>query len=308
MKVFITGVAGFVGRHLTRELLAHGWDVSGFDQPGAHAPDDIRMVEGDLTDPGAMPRALAETRPDACVHLAGIAHVQKASEDCLRVWDINALGTVRLLEAVRAVVPACRTLVVSSTQVYGPQPDGTVVTEATPLRPHSPYGMTKAMADEAALYYARNGLPVLVARPANHTGPGQHRLFMAPSFAAQLAAIARGRAPGVLQVGNLECRRDFMDVRDMVRAYRLLLDRGETGRAYNIATGEVLKVGEVLDRMCDIAGVHPRRERDDALFRPTDAAPRIDWTRLAQATGWAPVIPLEKTLRDLYEEAFAAAG
>ena len=301
MRVWITGIGGFVGRHLAAELAAHGHAVFGFDRAapaGLAAPVQV----GDLTRADDLRAALVEACPDACVHLAGVASVGAAARDPAVCWDINVRGTLNLLEALRAVAPACRTLVVSTAHVYGGAPDAREpLEEDAPFRPDSLYALTKAMADEAARFYARvHGLPVMVARPVNHIGPGQSAEYVVGALAARLAAIARG-GPADLRVGNLDSRRDFMDVRDTVRAYRLLLERGRPGQAYNLASGRNERIGMMLERLCEIAGARPTVVPDPALFRPTDATPTLALGRILADTGWRCEIPLDRTLREIYE-------
>jgi len=187
--------------------------------------------------------------------------------------------------------------------VYGHEPADAPLREDDPRRPDNLYGLSKFAADQAALLYARHhGLPVMTARPLNHIGPGQAREFVVSAFVEQCVAIARGRQPPEMRVGNLESRRDFMDVRDTVRGYRLLIERGRPATAYNLAGGRLWKIGELLEMLCGIAGIRPRLIRDEKLYRPTDESPRLDIARIREDVGWQPEIPLEKSLRDLYEE------
>ncbi len=306
MRVWITGIGGFVGRHLAAELAAHGHAVEGFDRAapaGLAAP--VRV--GELTRADDVRAAVEEARPEACVHLAGVASVGAAARDPAACFDVNVRGTLHALEALRAAAPACRTLVISTAHVYGDPPGAAPLDEDTPFRPGSLYALTKAMADEAARYYARaHGLPVMVARPVNHIGPGQSAEYVVGAFAARLAAFARRGGPAELRVGNLDSRRDFMDVRDTVRAYRLLLERGRAGQAYNLASGRSERIGTLLDRLCALAGAQPSRVTDPALFRPTDATPALALDRILADTGWRCEIPLEQTLREIYAAARSA--
>lgn len=306
MRVWITGLGGFVGRHLAAELAAHGHAVEGFDRAapaGLKAP----VRAGDLTRADDVRAAVAAARPDACVHLAGVAAVGAAARDPAACCDVNVRGTLHVLEALRAAAPACRTLVISTAHVYGDPPGAAPLDEDTPFCPGSLYALTKAMADEAARYYARvHGLPAMVARPVNHIGPGQSAEYVVGAFAARLAAFARRGGPAELRVGNLDSRRDFMDVRDTVRAYRLLLERGRAGQAYNLASGRSERIGALLDRLCALAGAQPGIVTDPALFRPTDATPALALDRIRADTGWRCEIPLEQTLREIYAAARSA--
>ena len=299
MKVLITGCNGFVGRHAAAALRAAGHEVLGTDvasTPGVPAP----CLPLDVRDLPSILSLLADVRPDAVLHLGGIAFVPLGWTQPQLVFEVNTVGTLNLLDAVRQLCPSARVLVVTSAEVYGSHPSPSPLDENAPCRPDNVYGVAKAAADQSALLYAaHHGLDVMVARPSNHIGPGQSRDFVSSSFAAQLAAIARG-APPLMRVGNLDQRRDFTDVRDVARAYSLLLERGISGNAYNIASGQLTPVREILDVLRQIAGVSPKIEIDSSLFRPTDVRPSYDVSRIRSHVAWQPQIPLPKTLADIY--------
>lgn len=300
MRTLVTGVNGFVGGHAAAELRRGDHRVVGSDRDPAAPDADREYVPADVTDAAAMDALVQGVRPDACLHLAGLAAPADADADPARAYAVNTLGTIHLLAAVRRHAPTARVLVVSSAHVYGaPGGDGPL-SEDAPLRPASLYAASKAAADEAALLCGRRfGLHCMTARPTNHIGPGQSPGFVVPAFAHQLLAIRRGEGEAVLRVGNLDSRRDFLDVRDVVRAYRLLLEAGAAASAYNIAGGRPVAVRDILDALCRLTGVHPRIEIDPARFRPTDRALRLDASRLVAHTGWRPAIPLEQTLADV---------
>jgi GDP-4-dehydro-6-deoxy-D-mannose reductase len=219
---------------------------------------------------------------------------------------VNVLGTVAVLEAVRAHAPGARVVVASSAEVYGAvRAAGSAVPETAPLAPVSPYGASKVAAETAALQFHRaHGLDVVVARAFNAVGPGQSTDFALPGFAAQLAAIARGAGPPVLRVGNLDAERDLTDVRDVARAYALLVERGEPGSVYNVCSGGAVSIRAALDALIRASGLEVRVEVDPMRLRPADA-PRLvgDPAKLAAATGWRPEVPLERTLADLLDAA-----
>jgi GDP-4-dehydro-6-deoxy-D-mannose reductase len=216
---------------------------------------------------------------------------------------------MRLLRAFRRHAPKARVVVVSSSRVYGRPDTHQPAEEASPLDPSNLYGVTKMAADLGALHWARHHrLPVMTARPVNHIGPGQSPQFAIPAFAQQLIRIARQEAEPVLRVGNLESVHDFLDVRDVARAYRLLLERGRPGCAYNIASGTRRRVGDILEAMCRLARVQPRIETDPDLFRPTDRSPLLDTGAIRRDTGWAPRVAWEDTLRSVLEDAAARLG
>ncbi len=300
MRILITGVTGFAGRHLVAELGAHGHQAYGFDL--GTAPADMALSgysAGNILDPAAVRAAITRHSPDACVHLAGYAFVPAGKSAPLSMLDVNLMGTVCVLEAFREMRPSAPLLMISSAHVYGSRPRPAAIRETDPLDPDSFYAVAKAGADVTARLYATQfGMPVVVARPYNHIGPGQSPLFVVPSFARQVKAIAAGAEP-VIRVGNLESRRDFTDVRDIARAYRLLLERGQPGQAYNIASSRTVKISDILQRLCQLARIEPTIERDPARYRPDTLAPELDTGRILADTAWTPIIPLEQTLRDV---------
>ena len=310
MRVLVTGSCGFVGRHLVSELAAHGHEPVGFDLP-AHAEPAIGcpVYTGDLRDPSALDACLDATAPEACVHLAGMAFVPAAWADPHGAMAINLGGTLTVLEAFRARRLAGPVVVVTSAEVYGREARPEPVREEHELHPSNLYGVSKIAADQAALLYHRHhGLHVMTARPQNQIGPGQSRHFVVSSFAQQLIALKHSApADPVLRTGNLESLRDFTDVRDVARAYRLLLEKGRSGQAYNIASGRLLSIGSLLDQLCGIVGIQPRIETVRELYRPTDRPPQLATQKIEQQTGWQPAIPLATSLTDICDELLAAA-
>jgi GDP-4-dehydro-6-deoxy-D-mannose reductase len=303
MRIAVTGAAGFVGRHAVRELTANGHAVFALDLKAD--PSCGAFTACDIRDATAVAGAVRGLRPDACLHLAGSAFVPQTDADPLQAYVVNVMGTIHVLEALRRYAPGARLLVVSTAQVYGSAAAGSAAApldESAPLRPETLYALTKAAADQAALFYASHyGLCAMTARPHNHIGPGQAPLYVVPAFAAQLKAIAAGHSPAEMKVGNLESRRDFTDVRDVVRAYRLLLEKGRAGEAYNIASGSLVGIGDLLRQLCAIAGLQPRLIVDPQRLRATDCSPRLATARLRAATGWEPRIPLTASLNDIWQ-------
>lgn len=302
MRILVTGASGFVGRHFLVEAAAGGHAAFAMDVvPPPAGVACAGFFSACLTDPDALRDTISRCRPDACMHLAGVAFVPTANTDPVGVMNVNIMGTGHLLEAFRTTAPKARILVASSAQVYGHRPRPNPVREEDPLAPDSLYGITKAAADDIARFYASQyGMAAMTARPYNHVGPGQSTHFVVPAFARQVRDIQRGKS-NVIKVGNLDSRRDFTDVRDVVHAYRLLLERGEAGLAYNIASGRHTAVRTILDQLCELAGVKPRIERDPALYRPDGACSILDTSRLVAATGWQPQIPFAQTLKDILE-------
>jgi GDP-4-dehydro-6-deoxy-D-mannose reductase len=301
MRVLVTGAAGFAGRYLLRELLATGHTPVAFDTLRPDDDPDIPFHLGDLTDPASLQACMEAVKPDACVHLAGVAFVPMGWSHPTQVMTVNLNGTLNLLEAIRKQAPACRTLVVTSSEVYGREARPEPVREEDELHPSNLYGISKMAADQAARLYSRHhGMHIMTARPQNHIGPGQSRLFVVSAFTEQLLALKRG-GNGAMKVGNLEARRDFTDVRDVARAYRLLIEKGHAGEAYNIASGHLRPIHELLEILCEEADFHPKLEIDPDLYRPTDAPPLLCIEKIKAHTGWEPAIPLQETLRGIYQ-------
>ena len=294
MRALVTGGHGFVGRWLCDHLVASG------DEVVAPHADDL-----DVTDLAGVRRALADVAPDAVYHLAGMASVAESWKHPDTALAVNAGGTLAVVDAARFVDPMPRVLVVSSAEVYGMvAPDELPVDESRPMRPVTPYAASKAAAELVALQgFLGSGVPVVRARPFNHVGPGQSPDFVVAGLARRIAEAVR-TGTTALSVGNLTPRRDFTDVRDVVRAYRLLVLQGEPGEAYNVCSGRDVAVAELVDRLLDAAGVRLALEADPALVRPVDVpVVRGDAGRLAACTGWKPEIPLERTLADVLAEA-----
>jgi GDP-4-dehydro-6-deoxy-D-mannose reductase len=295
MRALITGGLGFVGRHLTDHLRACGDDVVALDR---HRDPAV-----DITDPAGVAQAIAHARPDAIYHLAGWADVGASWQHPLAVLQVNAEGTLNVLEAARRAGVE-RVLAVASADVYG------VVTEAelpldehAPLRPTSPYAASKVAADALAHQaFLGHGLGVIRVRPFNHLGPGQSEQFVAPALAARIVRAEQAGADAIT-VGNLTARRDFTDVRDIVRAYRLLIEQGSAGEVYNVCSGRDVSIQHLADLLVGQARRPIALEPDPELMRPADLPVlRGDASKLARATGWAPQIPLEQTLADLLGE------
>ncbi len=289
-----------------RELSAHGHEPIAVDMAGAApVPGTADLITADLRDADAVERAVKNAQPDACAHLGAVAFAPTGDRKPTDVMAINAGGTINVLNACRRHAPAARVLVVSTAQVYALDGGaGTPVTEEAGICPTGIYAISKAAADLATLGFgAHHGTHTMTARPNNHTGPGQSPRYVVPSFARQVAEIAAGRREPVMAVGNLECLRDFADVRDVVRAYRLLMEKGRAGEAYNIGSGKLVRIGTLLDTLCRLAGITPEIRVDPDRYRPTNSSPLLDTQRLRTQTGWQPEIPLEQTLEETLREA-----
>jgi GDP-4-dehydro-6-deoxy-D-mannose reductase len=298
VRAYVTGGSGFVGAWLRAHLEEAGDEVV------------ATGAEVDVTDGRAIAAAMAGARPDAVYHLAALAHVGRSWQEPAEYFRVNAGGTLNVLEAARRCEPPPRVVVVSSAEVYGAvRPEQLPVTEDEPLRPVSPYAAGKAAAELLAVQaHLGHGLPVVRARPFNHTGPGQAPTFVVPAFARRIVAAQRDGSAS-LRVGNLSAARDLLDVRDVVRAYRLLAVGGRPGEAYNVCSGEAVVVGDLVRRMLDLAGADLELVEDPELLRPVDVpVMRGDPARLAGATGWRPEVDLDDTLRAVLDEARAEAA
>jgi GDP-4-dehydro-6-deoxy-D-mannose reductase len=297
----VTGAGGFVGPWVVRALERAEARVTGTGGP-RHPELGIAWIESDLRDPASLDAAVAAARPDLVVHLAGQSSAAASFEKRVETFEVNAAGTWRLLEALARHAPRARSLVITSAEIYGPQPEGSRTAEDAPLRPVSPYGLSKAAADAFAELAAERGQDVIRARAFGHTGPGQDDRFFVPAMAKQIAAIERGDGERVLRVGNLEVTRDLADVRDVARAYVALLERGVAGRAYNVCRGSGVKLADVVRDLAARSRVPLRVEPDAARMRPSDVPWLVgDPGSIARDTGWRVEIPFERTLEDVLE-------
>jgi GDP-4-dehydro-6-deoxy-D-mannose reductase len=291
MRALVTGAGGFVGRHLVAHLTEAGDDVCTTDPATGGA---------DITDAAAIAAELAEAAPEVVYHLAGWADVGGSWARPVDAFRANAEGTLNVLTAAQEA-GVQRVVAVSSADVYGQAgPDEMPLTEESPLRPSSPYAASKVAADYLGLQaWLGHGLPVLRVRAFNHLGPGQTDRFVASALASRIAQAERDGGT-TLTVGNLTARRDYTDVRDVVRAYRLLAERGEPGEAYNVCSGVDLAVQDIVDRLLALATVDLELEVDQSLFRPVDTPVlRGSHDKITAATGWRPEIALDTTLADL---------
>lgn len=285
-RVLVTGAGGFVGRHLRERLV-----------------DSFVPFEGDVLDFEALGASLTSIQPSAVVHLAAESSVAGSWKNVARVWSVNVVGTVNVLEAVRRDQPDARVLFPSTGEVYG-RAELVPTPEDEPVAPISPYAASKAAAELACAQAARAaGLDVVVARAFNHEGPGRDERFAVGSWTRQIVAL-EAEGGGTLLVGDLAAERDLTDVRDVCRAYQLLLDPRVPAGTYNVATGRPVEMREVVERLVELARVPITVEQDEARLRPADI-PRLagDSSRLRAATGWQPKIPLERTLADTLEAA-----
>jgi GDP-4-dehydro-6-deoxy-D-mannose reductase len=308
MKILITGVTGFVGRHLVEHLQhdvpdAEIWGLV-WEEDAAQVPTAVHHLAGDLTLPSSLARSLEHVRPDVVLHLAGATSVASSWQQPDRSFQVNAIGTLNLLEALRSLDIDPTVVVATSAEIYGAvarerQPIG----EGSPLCPISPYATSKAAQDLiAAQYHLGFKLRTIRLRLFPHTGPGRPPQFAASAFARQIARIERGLERPVMAVGNLDPIRDFTDVRDIARAYWAAAVRGRAGEAYNVGSGRGISIREVLEHLIGLSDTKIDIRVDPDRLRPADIDCLVaDTSLFAAATGWQPEIPIEQTLADLLE-------
>jgi GDP-4-dehydro-6-deoxy-D-mannose reductase len=296
----VTGATGFAGSHLGDQLLAvepvvAAWASRGGRPPAAGDPR-VRWTAVDLLDRDGVGRALAELRPSLIYHCAGVAHVGESWSRPERALRVNVMGTHHVLEGVRTAGLECPVLVTGSALVY--RSSSLPITEDDPIGPSDPYGVSKLAQEMLALRF--QPAPVFLVRPFNHAGPRQSPAYITSSIAQQIAEIEAGLREPVLSVGNLETRRDITDVRDTVRAYRMLVQHGRPARPYNVCSGRAYRMRDLLDALVGLSDRTIDVEVDPSRLRPSDN-PVIagDRSRITAEAGWTPQIPIEQTLGDL---------
>jgi GDP-4-dehydro-6-deoxy-D-mannose reductase len=300
--ILVTGAAGFAGSHLLELLARDDAHLVAWHRPGGAAPHGrwgARWEPVDLLDRTAVAQAIARVRPSAVYHCAGAAHVGRSFDSTEATFAINVRGTHHLLEALDRTGEDVRVLIPSSALIYATADEA--LTETHPLMPASPYGLSK-LAQEMLGARTHGRVTVTIARAFNHVGPRQDPHFAASGFARRIADIEKGRWTAEISVGNLEARRDLTDVRDTVRAYRLILEHGQPGRPYNVCSGRAMTIRHLLDLLISRARVPVTVTVDPARYRPNDTPLLLgDPTRLRDELGWTPVIPIEQTLDDLLD-------
>lgn len=310
MKALIIGAGGFVGGYLISELCSRDWEVTATKLPG----EKINIYGGkaasyntadlDILDENAVRELLFKCRPDVIFHLAAQSSVALSWKKPALTADINIKGCIDLLEAVRSAELSPKILFIGSSEEYGyaanrPEP----VDESVMPKPANIYAITKLTQNMIGELYCRAyGMDIISVRAFNHIGPGQLPQFVVADFCKQAAAISMGMSAPVIHVGNLAAKRDFTDVRDIVRAYAELAEKGRSGETYNVGSGHAVSIQSVLDKIIELSGTEIRIEIDEKRFRPVDV-PFIeaDVTKLKNDTGWEKNIPLESSLRDIID-------
>jgi GDP-4-dehydro-6-deoxy-D-mannose reductase len=310
MRVLITGITGFAGSHLADYILANHPDVKVYGlvrwrsrmENILHIQDKIALFEADLKDIVSLKKCLEKIKPDRIFHLAAQSFVPTSWLCPAETFAINAIGEINLFEAVLGLKLTPKIQVAGSSEEYGlVNADEIPMKETNPLRPLSPYAVSKVAQDLLAFQYFRSyGLRTVRTRGFNHTGPRRGEVFICSNFAKQIAEIEKKKKEPVIYVGNLEARRDFTDVRDIVRGYWLCLDKGKEGEVYNVGTGKTYSMREILDMLLSLSKIKVKVEVDPQRLRPSDVPILLsDCTKLKELTGWQPKIPIRQSLEDL---------
>ena len=309
-RVLITGITGFAGSHLAEHFLADrpGVEVFGTYRWRSRRENieaiegKVRLLECDLSDMTAVRNALETSRPDAIYHLAAQSFVPSSWVAPLQTLTDNITGQTNIFEAVRSLGLDPAIQIACSSEEYGlVLPNEVPIKETNPLRPLSPYAVSKVTQDFLAYqYFMSYGIRAIRTRGFNHTGPRRGEVFVTSNFAKQVATIEAGKAAPVIKVGNLDAVRDFTDVRDMVRGYVLATEKGKPGEVYNLASGVAITIRAMLDKLIALAKVEVKVETDPARLRPSDVEVLIgDYSKFHADTGWEPKIPFDQTLEDL---------
>lgn len=307
-KALITGITGFAGSHLAELLLKEGLEVYGTTRPRSktdnidHIKNRLNLYDADILDSHSLYSIIVKIKPDNIFHLAAQSFVQTSWASPATTMEINIVGSVHLFEAVRRAEINPVIQIACSSEEYGlVYPNELPVKEENPLRPQSPYAVSKVAMDYLGYQYFQSyKMKIIRTRGFNHTGPRRGEIFVTSNFAKQIAEIEKGKKEPVVEVGNLEAKRDWTDVRDMVKAYLLAVQKGKPGEVYNICSEKVVRVGDMLDMLLKMSKVKVKVRQDPARLRPSDVPILLgNCSKFRKATGWKPEIPFEKTMEDL---------
>ena len=311
MRALITGITGFVGSHLAEYLLEQkGVEVFGTQRWRSktdnieHLKGRIKMYECDMRDATSVRQVISEVKPDRLYHLAAQSFVPMSWRAPSETMTTNTLGQLHLFEAIREMGLKTRIQIAGSSEEYGLVHENEIpMTEENPLRPLSPYAVSKVAQDFLGYQYAQSYQMFIVrTRAFNHTGPRRGEVFATSNFAKQIALIESGQQEPVIHVGNLDARRDFTDVRDIIRGYWLALEKGDPGEVYNLCSGKDVSIRQVLETLLGFSKEKVKIETDPARLRPSDVMIlRGDCTKFQKKTGWRPTIPFTQTLQDLLD-------
>lgn len=307
-NALITGISGFVGSHMAEFLLYEGFKVHGLcrwrsrTENIEHIKNKVHLIEGDLLDAHSLQQLMMDVRPTHIFHLAAQSFVPASWTSPAVTLEINVVGSCNLFEAVRATQLNPLIQIACSSEEYGlVKPDEIPIKETNPLRPLSPYGVSKVAMDYLGYQYFRSyNMRIVRTRGFNHTGPRRGDVFAESTFAKQIAEIEKGIKEPVICVGNLEAMRDYTDVRDMVKGYFLAAEKGKPGEVYNICSGKARKISEVLQTLLSFSKVKVEIRQDPARMRPSDVPILLgDGTKFRKRTGWKNTIPFRQTMEDL---------
>ena len=304
MKALITGINGFVGEYLSDFLISNQIDVYGTvlsEEASIENISDNKIFKMDLLDKNEVNKIIAEIKPDYIFHLAGQSSVALSWKKPDLTINVNVIGTINLLEAVKLYSNKSRVLIIGSSDQYGiVNPEQCPISENTPMNPQSPYATSKKTQEEIAIQYFKTfKIDTIIVRAFNHIGPKQNKGFVIADFASQIAEIEKEKKAAIIKVGNLDAKRDFTDVRDVVRAYYLVMTNGKPGEIYNVGSGITYKIKEILDKLLSLAKVSIYIEKDNDKMRPSDV-PLIqcDNSKISTECGWTLQYPIDQTLID----------
>ncbi len=307
-KALVTGITGFVGSHMAELLINEGIQVFGIARWRSRRENLIKVngsvtiLEADLLDAHSLDQIMLSVRPDFIFHLAAQSYVPASWTSPVATLETNIIGPTNLFEAVRKIQINPRIQIACSSEEYGlVYKNETPIKETNPLRPLSPYGVSKIAMDYLGYqYYKSYGMHIVRTRGFNHTGPRRGEVFAESDFAKQIAEIEKGLKASIVKVGNLEAKRDYTDVRDMARGYYLAALKGEPGEVYNICSGKAVKIAEVLTTLLSFSKIKIKIEEEPSRMRPSDVELLLgDNKKFIKATGWKPTIPFKQSMEDL---------
>lgn len=302
-KVLIIGINGFVGIHLSNEFKKNDYKVYGADLNIGNFDDKIQLFKLDILDKNNVLEVIKNVSPDCIINLAAISSVRLSWEIPQKTIDVNINGTINILESIKELNLKTRLLLIGSSEQYGDIDYTRPVSEEEELNALNPYGISKATQEKIAKLYSRAyGIDVMMVRAFNHIGPGQGKEFVVPDFVSQIVEIENGILEPIIKVGNLSAERDFTDVRDIVNAYRLILENGNNGEVYNVGSGKAISIREILDIIVDKSRTKVKIEIDKNKFRPIDT-PKIECNnnKLKNETGWNIKYSIEESIEDIIE-------
>lgn len=301
-KVLIFGIGGFVGRYLANEFLNHGYSVYGSDMNNnGTLPMRVKFYEANLLDAGSVHTVVQKTSPDMIINLAAISSVGQSWSIPQTTMSVNVIGALNIMEAAKRCNPMPKVMFIGSSEEY--EVSDKPLNESTPLNANNPYGISKVAQEQFAQMYSKNfGLQIYCVRSFNHAGVGQRDSFVLPSFCKQAAEIEKSGKPGVIEVGNLAVKRDFSHVKDIVKAYRMIIESDDSSIIYNVGSGQAFSLRELLNYIVGLSGVDIQIKVDPKKFRPTDQ-PMVccDYTLIKSRLGWEPEYSVFDALKEMYE-------